>query len=264
MIFFSCGVWFLVFGFAKSWDFCHRGHRGHREKKMCIFEKINKRYDDAIDVLVKNKHLTSNDYYNICTSALKLSKSYCESSLMLLENEHELPAMALLRIQAELGAKFTWIIEGKKKGEEEFTHRLDKWKHKTLQEWIRLQKDSVGIFPPDKKGDEEKKIKEKENCLKKLKDRTKGNMPNDRDLIQSMYGTDEKVLHGAGMYRQFHFAVHPDLRTILNENDECDITPNLKIHSFVNFIWTIKPIYEYFDLSLDDMTSEVVNMVKVN
>jgi len=235
---------------------------------MEIDKTIEKWFEETKAILAKKKCSEDERFYKLCLNIIRIVKNYCKASLILLDNNRKRPAMALLRIQIELAAKFSWLINGKR--ENEFDVRLKKWENKTLSDRLKLRKDALEALPKDERGREEKLNQIAEQVLKTTDLKC---MPQDRQLVEEMFSNEESVLHGVGLYRQFHSAVHPDILVIEavesqmpEETVEGDYGPkieDLKLHSLVNFAWTIKPIYEYYDMDFErEVGSEVKKLVQ--
>jgi len=175
---------------------------------MKIDETIDKWFEETKAILAEKKCSEDPRFYKLCFNIIRIVKNYCEATLILLGNNRKRPAMALLRIQIELAAKLSWLINGKRESKKEFNVRLEKWENKTLSDRLKLRKDALEALPEKEREREEKLNQIAEQVLKNMNLKC---MPQDRQLVEEMFSAEESVLHGVGLYRQFHSAVHPDI-----------------------------------------------------
>ena len=233
----------------------------HREKlKMEIDKTISKWFRETADKM--NAVSKPNEpAYDLCSNVLPLSHNYCDAVMLLLNDGKKLPAMALIRVMAELTLRFIWCLYPNKQGEDVNT-RIRRW---LKESYIKAKQNLEKILPSADRG----KREEIEAAIKRLNDdiaqipyHSAGPLYNSlEDLAASNCGDWdwENDIYPL-LYTFFNQAIHPDLlvlsklvkqngdkRVYLADYDAMDI-PELKIccmNCAFNIVAATRVVYEW-------------------
>jgi len=80
------------------------------------------------------KVYTDNTVDFLCCSVTAVAHNYCSAALLLLNNGHRLPAMALLRVLAELAFRLVWCLYSDNPQKESCEVRIERWQKTSLKE----------------------------------------------------------------------------------------------------------------------------------
>lgn len=106
----------------------------------------------------------------LCISVTALSHNYCSSALSLLNKNHRLPVMALLRVLAELSFRLIWCLYSDNPQKESCEVRIERWRKTSLIErkkFVRRKIDSY-ICLGKEINDFENERKELEQKIKQI------------------------------------------------------------------------------------------------
>ncbi len=218
--------------------------------------------------------------YDLCSSVLPLAHNYCDATLLLLDSNKNLPAMALLRILSELTFRLIWCLSTYNNPQEDVDIRIKRW----LKESYKQRKRNLKKLLPSAGAGENKNIKKEIDFLQKEIDaipyKFAGDLYNSLDelTIQTPDGKAKSLSWKDDLYpilyTQFNQAIHPDLLVLgrlikQNENirifsgdfNDIDIV-ELKIYCMscaFNIISYIRIIY---DLDYQNVKTEYLDIKK--
>ena len=154
--------------------------------------------------------------YELCASILPLAHNYSDAALLLLNSGKKLPAMAIIRVVAELTFRFIWCLFPNKQNEN-VNVRIQRWLKKSYEQEIRNLKKRL----PSADGKEQERIaagiKYYESEAKKITYRSAGDLYGSlEDLTVNSPDNARKSLSWKNqlyplLYTPFNQAVHPDL-----------------------------------------------------
>lgn len=141
-----------------------------------------------------------------------LAHNYCNAVFLLANQDYRLPAMALLRVLAELSLRVIWCMFTDNPHKQSPEERIMRWLKTTNDDEIRhLKKVLPAVTPPN-----QRKIRQAISCLEaeQQKNRHSGTGPfyNSLDELPKPY----KVQIHPLLYGRFNQAIHPNL-TLLHD-----------------------------------------------
>jgi hypothetical protein len=187
---------------------------------MCIGEAIDRWFKETGDSINKNQK-GPGAVYDLCCGLLPLSYNYAEGVLHLANVGKKLPAMALLRVLAELTFRFIWCIYPNSKGEE-VSVRIERW----LKESYKQQKRNLKKLECSVDKEQRVRIEEQEELLDSEISKIPYSFAGDLygslgDLVVQEADGIEKARNWKDnlyplLYTPFNQAIHPDLIVLSN------------------------------------------------
>ena len=211
------------------------------------------------------------------------AKKYTLALFTLLENDHILPAKAIIRILAELFIKLAYCIdvENENSNDEEIINKIKRWGYHSEKERLKgLQK---CLRASDEKEEQEcirKYIKEKEDFLKQFPQ----SIVNDRfprtidlfnkEIIKGINSINGHLLYIYN-YLQYNNAIHLDMYSIGNiikrgENqtficyDTLDNKNDIAKNGLFQFFFFNLLIRKYYKQDVDTMIEEYHDIIKIS
>ena len=182
---------------------------------MLIDETIDKWFKETVDK-VNAEHRLDKPVYILCSSILPVAHTYCDAALLLLNNGKKLPAMALIRVLAELTFRFIWCLFPNKQSED-VNIRIPRW----LKESYKQQKRNLKKLLPSADNQErdkiEAEIKYLEGEIEKIPYKFAGDLYGSLEDLTIEKPGDEGILLSWKnqlyplLYTPFNRAIHPDL-----------------------------------------------------
>ncbi len=154
--------------------------------------------------------------YDLCSNVIPLAHNYCDSVLLLLNNKKKLPAMALIRVLAELTLRFIWCLSLNKQNESVDT-RIVRWlKESYIQAKRNLEK-KLSSADGEKKNVIEANVQRLKDAIAQIQCEPAGPLYNSlEDLAVSNCDNLEKTLTWKNdiyplLYTFFNQGIHLDL-----------------------------------------------------
>lgn len=213
---------------------------------------------------------------------LVLAKKYTKACFTLLENDHILPAKALLRILGELFIKLAWCvdIENNNLDDTERVNRLKRWTYHTKEE--RMNGLKKCLKATENKSEIEftqQSIREKGNYLKQFPQ----SIANDKFPSTVSLFTDEKIagldsLFGHEFYLKNYFlynnAVHLDMRSLGSlvkiqngitsiASDGSDNKEKLAQSGLYQFLFIVLLVRKYYNQEIEGIIAEYDDITKI-
>lgn len=207
---------------------------------------------------------------NVLSGVVPLAHNYCNAVFLLANNNHRLPAMALLRILGELALRVTWCMYGDNPKKEPLDVRIMRWlKTTNLEERKILEKLLPSVSP-----EEATEIK---RTIQYLNDEID---ENPHKFISALYNSldelpppyKEKIYRV--LYLEFNRAVHPNLKLLYDlvrqedrkrmfssDLEQVD-TEVLKIYCMTQAFNVLAVTRVYYDWDYKGMKSEYLAIKK--
>jgi len=149
---------------------------------------------------------------NLLFSILPVASNYSKAIFLLANADHKLPAMALLRVPAELILRVMWCLyEGNSKKEASCA-RIMRWWRTTCDEEIKLLKKMLPSADPQETGSMKRAITSLQNEIGKNPHPPVGALYNSLDELPSQIKADLYPL----LYSPFNRAIHPNLKLFVD------------------------------------------------
>jgi len=181
---------------------------------MVIDETINKWFSETV-AKMNAESKSDEPAYDLCSAVIPIAHNYCHATLLLLNTDKKLPAMALIRVLAELTFRFIWCLFPNKQ-DEDVNMRVARWlKESYKQEKRNLQKLLPSADEKERNSIEEA-IKYLETEIGRIPYKFAGDLYNSlEDLALTSAGDGGKLLSWKNdlyplLYSPFNLAVHPD------------------------------------------------------
>lgn len=244
----------------KIWD---KIVRLFSKRKMEIDETINKWFEEmAFKINAEIKTDTSVD--NLFSSIIPLAHNYCNAVLLLASNERRLPAMALLRVLAELALRVIWCLYEDNPLKETVDVRIERWLKESYKQRKRNLKKRLLVADTKEKKNIENEIKYLESEIEKIPYKFAGDLYNSLADLPPDYKNKIYPL----LYGTFNQAIHPDLLVLrklgkINNNvrtysgDFNDISIDaLKIYCMTAAFNILSVVRVHYKWDYEDMKSE--------
>jgi len=188
---------------------------------------MNDRIDNAIDRWFKETEAdfegvhTDNSVDFLCCSITAVAHNYCSATLSILNKGHRLPAMALLRVLAELAFRLVWCLYEDNPQKESCDVRIKRWLKTGFLErkkYVQRKLESNIIS-----------LKETDGFRKELEQKI-GQIPHSRignfyDSLRDLPEPYRKYLYPL-LYNIYNWGIHPDfllLTQLVKQNAESNI-----------------------------------------
>lgn len=250
---------------------------------MEIIEKYSNTADKWFNETISNTTDTIPFLYECTGAILVVAKKYTKAFFALIENDHILPAKAMLRILSELFIKLAYCIdiENEDSNDAERIDKFKKWAYHTENE--RLKGLKTCMKATDDKIELEyiqQGIKEKDDYLKQFSQSIAENkFPSTRDLFtgQKIKGLNSTSGHYFYLNNYFLYnnAVHLDMCSIGNlikkqggttliKPDASDNKVNLTKNGLYQFMSIIIFIRKYYKQDTEKIIAEYDDIIKIN
>jgi len=187
---------------------------------MEIDKTIDKWFKDTASAL-NTTIMTNEPEYNLCAGVLPLARNYSNAAIQLLNNGFKLPAMALIRILAELTLRIFWCFSPNSQDENPNV-KIERW----LKESYRQRKRCLEkyLISADKKERDkiENEVKYLRGEIEKIPYNSAGDLYGSlQSLVNNDSSDEEKNLSLKDalypiLYANFNQSIHPDLLVLLN------------------------------------------------
>lgn len=203
--------------------------------------------------------------YDLCSTVIPLAHNYCDAILLLLNKQKKLPAIALIRVIAELTLRFIWCLHPNTQGEDIDT-RIQRWKKESYKQAKRNLEKRLPSADVEEKNTIGSHIECLNNEISQIPHKCAGDLYGSLEtLVVSGSGTGGKCLSWKDdlyplLYTPFNMAIHPDyslfrllekqeghIKTFSGDLDTADINV-LKIYCMscvFNIIAATRIVYEW-------------------
>jgi len=224
-------------------------------------EKWFQEIEDALGNLSTDKKQTN--IFFLITTSLSTFGNYLNTTLMILKNERRLPAKALLRITGQFISRVIWVLKSKNGGERQ--SKLKRWEKES---YCKAKKYDEGIIEFCSKDDErtviEKRIEGYTEEINKLEESKIKGLPQPIQIFEQAFG---RSILTAGMYSQYHDAIHPDILVLSDtvsenktdticEGDTKESIDSLKQHCLTQAYVFFDEICKYYGFTFKEMAGE--------
>lgn len=205
----------------------------------------------------------------LLSSIVPVAHNYCNAVFVLANAGHRLPAMALLRILAELALRTIWCMYKDNPKKESPEVRILRWLKETNKEEIKLLKKVLPSAEPENAADIQQTIAYLQSEIDKNPHPGVGPFYNSLDELPSPYKKDiYPILYGA-----FNHAIHPNLKLfadlIRQEGNKLTFLPDrdgdvqaLKIYSMTAAFNILAIVRVYYEWDYKGMKSEYLAIKK--
>jgi hypothetical protein len=201
--------------------YSHREHRGHRELDLMGIEEIVTEWFGETAAEMNKRSKGEDAAKNLCSSVLPVVHNYSSATFVLLRDNRKLPAMALIRVLAELTFRLIWCLSSGKNKEEIGVRIKRWWKESYIQEKRVLEK-CINSLDKSRSVQMEKRIKWLDSEILKISYKSAGDLYgslNDLTVDESIgfrkVPSWKNDLYPK-LYSVFNQAIHPDL-TLLSK-----------------------------------------------
>jgi hypothetical protein len=191
---------------------------------------MNARIDSAIEKWFRE---TERDFQSIhttspvdllCCSVTAVAHNYCSATILILNNGHRLPAMALLRVLAELAFKLLWCLYSDNPQKESCDVRIKRWLKTGLLERKKyvqrmIESDFCSVKETNGFRVELSKLEQK---IGQIPHKQIGNLYNSLSDLPESYRRNMYPL----LYNIYNWGIHPDfllLTRLVKKNAESNI-----------------------------------------
>lgn len=206
---------------------------------------------------------------NLLSGIVPVANNYCKAVFILANANHNLPAMAILRILGELALRTIWCIYKDNPSKESHEIRILRWLKTTNAEEIKHLNKILPSAEPEQAKDIQQTINYLRNEIDKNPHPPIGPFYNSLDELPPVYKKDiYPIIYGA-----FNYAIHPNLklfgdlvrqdgkqRTFLPDLD-VDIQA-LKIYSIAIAFSILIIVRAYYEWDYKGMKSEYLDIKK--
>ena len=239
---------------------------------MEIDQTMNRWFEEALTML-HDQSTRQSEIDGFCLGVVVSVKTYLNGTSLLLENDFSFPAMAHLRIVAELIVKFLWCLQGKT--DMEIQRRINRWEKTTFRKQKQLLQELVDVID-----DNDLKLVFT-NIIIKLDSKIKSNKEKEMPNTTGSGGLFEKTRNlfqrnvYPQAYQQFNPAVHIDTDTLKKitasqqskegpikdiKLTQCD-KDNLKIFSLSFTYMVLKMLYHHYQKNFGDFEKEYKEVI---
>jgi len=235
----------------------------------CIETTTNKWFEETVSRVNNNPNIdTTAD--KLLSGIVPVAYNYCNAAFVLANANHRLPAMALLRILAELALKTIWCMYQDNPKKESHDVRILRWLKETNKDEIRVLKTALPSADPEDAAGIQRTIDYLQSENAKNPHLFMGPFYNSLDELPPGYKKDiYPKLCG-----QFHRAIHPNLKlfadlirregnkvTFLPDLDEVDVQA-LKIYSMTAAFNILSIVRLHYEWDYKGMKSEYLAIKK--
>jgi len=145
---------------------------------------------------------------NLLFSILPVASNYSKAVFLLADSDHKLPAMALLRVLAELTLRVMWCLYEDNSKKEASSTRIMRWWRTTYEEEIKHLKKMLPSADPQETGSMKHAITSLQSEIDKNAHPSVGPLYNSLDDLPRQIRDDLYPL----LYSPFNRAIHPNLK----------------------------------------------------
>ncbi len=212
------------------------------------------------------KHDTLED--NLLSSVIPVAYNYCKAVFLLADATHKLPAMALLRVLAELTIRVMWCLYEDNSKKEAPCVRIMRWLKTTCEEEIKHLKK----IPPSADREETARMKDAMTSLQSEIDKNPhppvGPLYNSLDELPPQVKADLYPL----LYSRFNRAIHPDLKLfgalvrqegnerMFLRDPEKPTTGTLKIYAMTDAYDLLSIVHFHYGWDCEQMKAEYLKI----
>jgi len=182
-----------------------------------IAETVNQWFDETFAQVQKNV-TQIRELDMLLVGSLNCARKYCNAILIVLGNDHRMPAAALLRILCELHVKMLWCLQArdgmKEEGKDTIHHRFRRWDYQRVISHTKMLKNIGCGSSGDYKKEIDRVLERGDDQIAKYKSQGVRCMPDTAGLFKSLSGElggDEVY---PKIYQNFSAAVHIDMRLL--------------------------------------------------
>lgn len=234
-------------------------------------DNATNRWFNETEAAFKDVH-TDSPVDHLCCSVTAVAHNYCSAVLLLLNNGHRLPAMALLRVLAEIAFRLVWCLYSDNPQKESREVRIERWLKTSLIERKKFVRRMIksNIRSAEEMSGFRKELETLEQMINQNPRKPIGTFFDSLLDLPEPYKTDMYPI----LYNIFNWAIHPDillLKRLVRQNtnshivvSDIDEDPNvLKIYCItlafnilsvvrLNYEWDYRPIKtEYLKIKKD-------------
>jgi len=187
---------------------------------MEIDETINRWFEETVTQMnAANK--PDEPVYNLCSSILPIAHNYFNATLLLLNEDKKLPAMALIRVIAELAFRFQWCVLPNRQNED-VNIRIKRWLKESYKQKKRRQEKCLHSANGQQKATIKADIRRLDSEIDKIPYNSAGDLYGSLEsLLCEQTGDVEITLSWKDhlypiLYAPFNQAIHPDLVVLSN------------------------------------------------
>jgi len=205
---------------------------------------------------------------NLCSGVVPLAHNYCNSTLLLLNNNKILPSMALLRVLAELAFRFIWCLYKDNPKNQATNVRIERWIKETYQQNVILLKKFLPSASSEGAQNIKREIEFLEKAIRAIPHTSAGPFYNSLNELPPLY---KEALYPR-LYGNFNRAIHPDLklladltkqegnkRLFLSDLNEVDIQ-SLKIFCMTAAFTILSIVRLHYDWNYKGLKSEYLKI----
>ena len=182
---------------------------------MEIDNIVNNWFEDTVaQINAANK--PDESVYNLCSSILPVARNYCNATLLLLNEDKRLPAMALIRVLCELTFRLQWCVFPNKQNEH-VNVRIKRWLKWSYNREKKDLERRLNLAENQEKTKIKENIKYLETEIQKIPYNFAGDLYGSLEsLTYEQTGDGEISLSWKDhlypiLYTPFNQAIHPDL-----------------------------------------------------
>ena len=207
---------------------------------------------------------------NLCSGVVSLAHNYCNSTLLLLNNNKMLPSMALLRVLAELAFRLIWCLYKDNPKKQATNVRIERWIKETFQQNVNLLKKFLPSVGPEEAQNIKREIEFLEKAIKAKPHAAAGPVYNSLGELPPLY---KEALYPL-LYGNFNRAIHPDLKLLadltkqegnkrffLSDLNEVNIQ-SLKIYCMTAAFTILSIVRLHYDWDYEGLKSEYLKIKK--
>lgn len=144
----------------------------------------------------------------LCCSVTAIAHNYCSAALLLLNNGHRLPAMALLRVLAELAFRLVWCLYSDNPQNESCEVRIERWQKTSLKERKKFVQKMIesNISSAEEINGFRKELETLEQTINQIQRKQLGNF---FELLRDLPEPYKRDMYPR-LYNNFNWAIHPD------------------------------------------------------
>jgi hypothetical protein len=161
-------------------------------------------------------------------SILPVASNYCKAIFLLADTDHKLPAMALLRVLAELTLRVMWCLYEDNSKKEAPSTRIMRWWRTTCEEEIKHLKRMLPAADPEEAASIDHAIISLQSEIAKNPNPSAGSLYKSLDELPRQIKDDLYPL----LYSPFNRAIHPNLKLfddlVRQEGNDWRFLPDLQ------------------------------------
>jgi hypothetical protein len=235
----------------------------------CIDIAIDRWFSET-EAAFKKVH-TDNPVDFLCCSVTAVAHNYCSSALSLLNNGHRLPAMALLRVLADLAFRLVWCLYSDNPQKESREIRIERWLKTSLSERKKFVQRRIesNISSVEEINGFKKELETLERMINQIQRKPMGNF---FELLRDLPEPYKKDMYPR-LYNIFNWAIHPDfllLERLVRQNanshiivSDIDEDPTvLKIYCLTMAFNILAVVRKNYEWDYDTIKTEYLKIKK--